>query len=155
MVHLRFSEIEPNGEIDEEMVKEATKGICLQDRIAVVSTPHFRQDPGSDERAVLSYKATRYLVESGIKLLGFDDSVTIDVSAELAQKIHRVLFDHGVLIIEYMGHLDALRAQESYLIALPLRVVGFDSSPVRAIVIEPRDPPLSSPTVKVSLFHQE
>jgi kynurenine formamidase len=138
------------------MVQEATKGISLQDKIVVVSTPHFRHDLRTDERAVLRFEATQYLVDAGIKLLGFDDSVTIDVSAELAQKTHRVLFDHGVLIIEYLGHLDALRAQESYLIALPLRVAGFDSSPVRAIVIEPRDPPLpSGSTAEGSLFHQE
>jgi arylformamidase len=146
MVHLRFSEIEPNGEIDGAMMAEATEEISLQDKIAVVSTPHFRHDPRTDRRAVLTYEATKYLVDSGIKVMGFDDSVTIDVSAELAQKTHRVLFDNGVLIIEYMGHLDALRKKESYLIALPLRVVGFDSSPVRAIVIEERDPsPMSRP----------
>jgi arylformamidase len=150
MVHLRFSKIEPNGEIDEDMMREATEGIDLRNKIAVVSTPHFRHDPSTDLRAVLSYEATKYLVDSGIKLMGFDDSVTIDVSAELAQKTHRVLFDNGVLIIEYMGQLDALRSKESYLIALPLRVVGFDSSPVRAIVIEERDPPPSSEVEGVS-----
>lgn len=138
MVHLRFAEIPPRGEITQRMMEEATEGVALRDKIAVVSSPHFRTDLENDQRAVLSYEAVRFLVDGGIKLFGFDDSVTIDTSAELAQKVHRVLFDHGVLIVEYMGQLDQLRQKLSYLIALPLRVVGFDSSPVRAIVIEER-----------------
>jgi arylformamidase len=137
MVNLRF-QVPPRAEIDLGVMMEATSEVDLRDKIAVISSPHFREDPAHDQRAVLSHEAVKYLVDSGIKLLGFDDSVTIDTSAELAQKVHRELFDHGVLIIEYMGHLDELRKKESYIIALPLRIVGFDSSPVRAIVIEER-----------------
>ena len=136
MVHLRFSEIAPRGEIGQRMVQDSTRGMTLAGRIVVLSSPHFRHDFRHDERAVLTGEAVEYLVESGIKLLGFDDSITIDTSAELAKRVHRALFDNGVLLIEYMGQLEELRRKESYLIALPLRVVGFDSSPVRAIVIE-------------------
>lgn len=138
MIHLRFRDCSPKGEITLDMVQEACAGCELRDKIVLLSTPHFRHDPAQDNRPVLSAKAVHYLVEGGIKLFGFDDSLTIDASAELAQKVHRTLFDHGVLIIEYMGQLDQLRRKEAYLLALPLRVVGFDSSPVRAIVIEER-----------------
>ena len=136
MVHLRFADAEPNGEITLSMAKKLVEGIDLEDKIVVLSTPHFRRDPAVDRRPVLAFEVTEFLVRSGIKLFGFDDSLTIDVSAELAQKTHRMLFDHGVLILEYMGQLGELRQVESYLMALPLRVAGFDSSPVRAIVIE-------------------
>jgi arylformamidase len=136
MVNLRFNGLQSRGEITRAMVRDAAAGIDLKDKIVVVSSPHFRHDPSDDQRAVLSVEATAFLVESGIRLFGFDDSVTIDVSAELAQKTHRLLFDNGVLILEYMGQLAELRRTESYLFALPLRVVGFDSSPVRAVVIE-------------------
>jgi arylformamidase len=135
-VNLRFADIAPNAEITPEMMRAATQGIALQGKIVAVSSPYFRTDPAQDQRVVLSFEAVKYLVEAGIKLFGFDDSVTIDTSAELAQKVHHVLFDNGVLILEYMGQLEQLRRKESYLIALPLRIVGFDSSPVRAVVIE-------------------
>ena len=138
MIHLRFEDCAPKGEITLGMVQEACAGCELRGKIVLLSTPHFRHDPAQDNRPVLSAEAVHYLVEGGIKLFGFDDSLTIDASAELAQKVHRTLFDHGVLIIEYMGQLDQLRRKEAYLLALPLRVVGFDSSPVRAIVIEER-----------------
>ncbi|MBM3188997.1 MAG: hypothetical protein FJZ90_09790 [Chloroflexi bacterium] len=138
MVNLRFTEVAPWQEITEALMRQACQGIALQGKIAVVSSPHFRRDPAHDQRAILSHEAVRYLVRGGIKLFGFDDSVTIDTTAALAQSVHRELFDHGVLIVEYMGHLDQLRAKESYLIALPLRIAGFDSSPVRAVVIEER-----------------
>ena len=136
MVHLRFADVEPNGEITLSMVRKLVEGIDLKGKIVVLSTPHFRHNPAVDHRPVLTFEVTQFLVRSGIKLFGFDDSLTIDISAELAQKTHRMLFDHDILILEYMGQLSQLRRMESYLIALPLRVAGFDSSPVRAIVIE-------------------
>ncbi len=135
MVHLRF-DVKPREEIAVPMVQEAARELDLTGKIALLSTPHMRSNPEEDRRAVLTHEATRYLVRSGITAMGFDDSLTIDTSAELAQKVHHELFDHDVLLFEYMGQLDQLRRRESYLIALPLRVVGFDSSPVRAVVIE-------------------
>ena len=138
MVNLRFAQIAPRGEITSAVMRQACAGLDLQGKIAVVSSPHFRHDMANDQRVVLSHEAVAYLVAEGIKLFGFDDSVTIDTSAALARSVHRELFDHGVLIVEYMGQLDALHAREAYLIALPLRVDGFDSSPVRAVVIEER-----------------
>jgi len=140
MVNLRFTEVAPNGEITLGMVQEIVEGIDLREKIVVLSTPHFREDPAVDHRPVLAFEVTEFLVNAGIKLFGFDDSLTIDVSAELAQKTHRVLFDHGVLILEYMGQLGELRQVESYLMALPLCIAGFDSSPVRAVVIEEKVP---------------
>lgn len=136
MVNLRFAQIPPKGEITQAMVQKATEGITLRGKIVLVSSPHFRVDPAKDARAALSVEAVRFLVESGIKLMGFDDSVTIDTSAQHAQGVHRTLFDNGVLLIEYMGGLEQLRQKQAYLIALPLNIVGFDSSPVRAVVIE-------------------
>ena len=137
MVHLRFADVAPGGEITVDMARGLLGPIDLDDKIVVLSSPHFRHSPqDEDQRAVLDYAVTKILVESGIRMMGFDDSLTIDVSAELAQKTHRELFDNGVLILEYMGQLDELRQVESYLVALPLRIGGFDSSPVRAVVIE-------------------
>jgi len=138
MLNLRFSDIAPNDTITESMMRHMCQGYELSDAIAVVSSPHFRSDVAKDDRAVLSHEAAKYLVTSGIRLMGFDDSITIDTSAALAQAVHRELFDNGVLIVEYMGQLGELTQKESYLIALPMRIVGFDSSPVRAIVIEER-----------------
>jgi len=134
-VNLRF-DVPPRGDITRQMMEGATAGIDLGGKIVAISSPHFRHDLNRDQRAVLCYDATTYLVQSGIRIMGFDDSVTIDTSAELAQKTHHALFDNGILILEYMGQLDELHRKESYIIALPLRVVGFDSSPVRAVVIE-------------------
>ena len=135
MVHLRF-DIAPRVEITEPMIRKAAAELDLAGRIAVLSTPHLRRSPEDDRRPVLTHEAAHFLIESGIKAMGFDDSLTIDTSAELAQSIHHELFDNDAVLFEYMGQLDQLRRRESYLIALPLRVVGFDSSPVRAVVIE-------------------
>jgi len=138
MLHLRFEGLAPKAEITRALVEQAVAGHDLHDKIVLVSSPYFRHDPQNDQRLILAIEATRWLVDAGIKLFGFDDSVTIDATAELAQQTHRALFDHGILLIEYMGNLDQLRRKEGYLIALPLPIVGFDSSPVRAIVIEER-----------------
>ena len=82
----------------------------------------------------LGPKAAARVVAAGVRLVGIDTpSMDHATSKELAG--HHVLHAGGVAILENLD-LSAVPPGDYELIALPLRLVGSDSSPVRAILRE-------------------
>ena len=77
------------------------------------------------------------MVEKQVAVLGVEPPSVADVNnpAELTE-VHQVLFRGGVLIVEGLANLDQLTQSEVEFIALPLRILGGDGCPVRAIAIE-------------------
>lgn len=73
-----------------------------------------------------------FLQEKGIFLLGLDIPSVDDIeSKELP--IHHTLYQHGVYILENL-YLQDVHAGEYEMIALPLKILGADGSPVRAVL---------------------
>lgn len=98
---------------------------------------HRRWDPSF---TTLGPDAARALVQAGIRLVGIDTpSMDHADSKDLAG--HHTLFEGGVAILENLD-LRRVPAGDYELIALPLRIVNGDSSPVRAIL---RDLPGNRP----------
>lgn len=92
---------------------------------------HRRFDPAF---TALGPEAAAVLVQAGLRLVGIDTpSMDHADSKDLAG--HRVLQRGGVAILENLD-LSRVPAGDYELIALPLRIVGGDSSPVRAILRE-------------------
>lgn len=85
-----------------------------------------------DDRPYISQKTAKWLKEKEIKMLGIDDTVRLEESYEL-MTTHKELLGNDIPIIEGLCNLDKVIGRRFYLIALPLNVVGLDSSPVRAI----------------------
>jgi len=81
---------------------------------------------------VMSLELPRYLQERGVVLVGLDvPSVDALDSTELP--LHRALAACGISILESLD-LAAVPAGRYELIALPLKLVGADGSPVRAVL---------------------
>jgi arylformamidase len=78
--------------------------------------------------------AAAVLVERGIKLCGID-TPSIDHASSAELPGHQVLYRGGVAILENID-LTGVPAGDHELIALPLKLVGSDSSPVRAVLRE-------------------
>lgn len=78
--------------------------------------------------------AARVLVEAGIRLVGID-TPSMDFATSQDLPAHHVLHRGGVAILENLD-LSAVEPGDYELIALPLKIVGSDSSPVRAILRE-------------------
>ena len=73
--------------------------------------------------------------EQGVVLLGVDtDSMDAFESKDLLA--HKRLLHHGIAILEGID-LSRVAPGSYQLVALPLRLVGADASPVRAVLIEP------------------
>jgi kynurenine formamidase len=70
-------------------------------------------------------------------MIGVEPPSVADVNnlQELTQ-VHQTLFRGGITIVEGLANLDQILGGEVEFIALPLRIVGGDGCPVRAIAIE-------------------
>ena len=81
----------------------------------------------------LAETAARRLRAAGARLVGID-ALNVDSTARGTTHAHEILLGSQVLIVENLRGLDQLAAGEAYMISvLPIRLVGLDGSPVRAI----------------------
>jgi arylformamidase len=86
----------------------------------------------NDDFAALDPKLVDDLYEQGVCLIGVD-TPSVDPFNSKALPAHRAFLKHDMAILE--GLMLAHVPEGVYeLIALPLRLVGFDASPVRAIL---------------------
>jgi arylformamidase len=85
-----------------------------------------------EDFAALEPGLVDHLHYQGVRLVGIDTpSVDLFDSADLPA--HRAIFHHDMAILEGLD-LSAVPEGVYELIALPLRLVGFDASPVRAVL---------------------
>ncbi|MEO7009252.1 MAG: arylformamidase [Caldimonas sp.] len=75
-----------------------------------------------------------WLAELGVKLVGID-SQSVDPASSKDLPSHQLLLEHDIRVLENLV-LDDVEAGDYELIALPLRLVQADASPVRAVLRE-------------------
>lgn len=80
----------------------------------------------------ISAEASHYLVDQGLRLVG-TDALSVDAFNSEDLPVHRIFGKGHVAILEGL-QLAGVPEGEYELIALPLRLVGLDASPVRAIL---------------------
>jgi kynurenine formamidase len=79
----------------------------------------------------LSREALRHLIDGGVRLVGFD-TINADDGADLERPAHSWLLKNDILIIENLRDLADLGSAPFRFFALPMRVHGAASMPVRA-----------------------
>ena len=84
--------------------------------------------------AALEPDLVTFLHEAGVRLVGVD-TPSVDPADSKDLPAHRRFLQHDMLILEGLV-LTAVPAGVYELIALPLKLAGFDASPVRAILRE-------------------
>jgi arylformamidase len=105
----------------------------LQAERVLIATGTF-PDPGhfNTDFAALSPELVQSLHEQGVRLIGIDTpSVDLFNSKDLPS--HQMFQKYDMAILEGLA-LEGVPEGAYELIALPLRLVGFDASPVRAIL---------------------
>jgi arylformamidase len=86
----------------------------------------------NEDFAALSPELVESLHGQGVRLVGID-TPSVDVFPSAALPVHRAILRHDMAILEGLV-LDDVPEGFYELIALPLKLVGFDASPVRAIL---------------------
>ena len=78
-----------------------------------------------------------WFVGKGINMLAVETPSIADVmDMEEVTKIHEILLDGDIIIVEGLTNLDAVSKEKVKLIALPLKIKGGDGAPARVIALE-------------------
>jgi kynurenine formamidase len=80
----------------------------------------------------LSLNAAKWFASKGVGLLGFDiPTPNLDDAVE----IHQILLNAEIVLVEALAKLDQLPPHGFLFMAVPLRILGCDGSPVRALAV--------------------
>jgi kynurenine formamidase len=114
--------------------QSAFGGVEIQGKAVLVHTAwdaHWRTERYLSGHPFLTRDAGEYLVSQGVVLVGID-SLNIDDTEDLTRPVHSTLLGADVPIVEHMCNLASLPDQDFRFFAVPPKVTGFGTWPVRA-----------------------
>lgn len=95
---------------------------------------HWRTERYFEGHPFLTQGAAEYLVGENVVLVGID-SLNIDSTANGNRPVHTVLLDNNIPIVEHLTNLESLPVEGFKFFAVPVKVKGLGSFPVRAFGI--------------------
>ena len=101
-------------------------------RVLLATGTYPDPDRFNEDFAALSPELVDHLHAEGVRLIGID-TPSVDPFASKELPSHRRFLAHDMAILEGLV-LDGVSEGMYELIALPLRLTGFDASPVRAVL---------------------
>ncbi|MGH7513031.1 MAG: cyclase family protein [Gemmatimonadales bacterium] len=114
--------------------REAFHGRDLAGKAVLVRTgwdAHWGTPAYLEGNPFLTGEAAEYLVAQGATLVGID-SVNIDDLRDLARPVHSILLGAEIPIVEHLCRLGPLPGAGFWFTAVPAKVAGFGTWPVRA-----------------------
>ena len=97
---------------------------------------HWRTDRYFEDHPFLTGEAAEVLVRAGAALVGID-SLNIDDTADLSRPVHSLLLGAEIPIVEHLRGLDQLPDRGFRFFAVPVKVKGMGTFPVRAFGLTP------------------
>jgi len=97
---------------------------------------HWRTDAYFENHPFLTEAGAQWLADQGAALVGID-SHNIDDTRGIARPAHSILLGRNIPICEHMTGLGQLPASGSRFYAVPPKVTGFGTFPVRAFAMLP------------------
>ncbi len=127
----RVVEIHDPGKVD---VPELERLLLMDDFRILFKTKnsHLWDGPFTDDYIFLTKEGAEYLVENGIKLVGFD-YLSIDRYGDESFPAHHVLLKNDVVLVEGLNLVE-IETGDYEMSCLPLRLKGLDASPARVIL---------------------
>lgn len=113
---------------------EAFREQELRGRAVLVHTgwdEHWNTDQYFENHPYLTADAAAYLQECGVRLVGID-SMNIDDTQGTARPVHSILLRSDILIVEHLCNLDRVPDEGFTFSAVPPKVQGMGTFPVRA-----------------------
>jgi kynurenine formamidase len=115
----------------------AFKGLDVKAKAVLVHTGwarHWRTDQYYAGHPYLTADAAAHLAESGAALVGID-SLNIDDTADGQRPVHTTLLRAVIPIAEHLCGLDQIPDAGFRFFAVPVKVKGFGTFPVRALAV--------------------
>jgi kynurenine formamidase len=94
------------------------------------------EEYGDPAHPFLATEAATWLADHGAVLVGID-SVNIDDTRAGERPVHTLLLAHGIPVVEHLTALDQLPATGATFSAVPVKVAGMSTFPVRAFAALP------------------
>jgi len=116
---------------------EQFEGRELQDKAVLVHTgwdQHWGTEQYFEGNPFLTRRAVQYLVNAKVSLVGID-SLNIDDTTDGTRPAHTLLLAAGIPLVEHLCNLGALPDNGFRFFAVPAKVRGLGSFPVRAFAI--------------------
>ena len=95
---------------------------------------HWRTDRYSTDHSYVTSDAADWLVEQGARMVGIDSN-NIDATRVRARPVHSKLLAAGIPICEHMTNLGSLPDEGFRFFAVPPKIRGMGSFPVRAYAV--------------------
>ncbi len=95
---------------------------------------HWRTKQYFEGHQFITQDAAQLLADEGAALVGID-SYNIDDTADLSRPAHSILLGAGIPVVEHMCKLDQLADSGFKFFAVPVKVKGMGTFPVRAFAI--------------------
>jgi arylformamidase len=111
----------------------------VRDKAVLVRTGwdrHWETGAYAGDHPFLTAEAAAYLAGAGVLLVGID-AINIDDTADPERPAHSLLLAAGIPVCEHLAGLGALPATGFRFSAVPPRVAGFGTFPVRAYATWP------------------
>jgi kynurenine formamidase len=122
------------GARDRAIPRSAFASLDLRGKAVLVHTgwdAHWRTDRYFEGHPFLTADAATHLRDAGATLVGID-SLNIDDTADPARPVHTTLLGAGIPIVEHLCALDAVPDAGFRFSAVPPKVRGIGTFPVRA-----------------------
>ncbi len=119
---------------DRAIGRSIFKGHDLRGKAVLVRTgwdAHWRTDQYFEGHPFLTRDAAEYLLAAEVALVGID-SLNIDDTTNLSRPVHSLLLAGEVPIVEHLRGLGQLPAARFRFFAVPVKVKGMGTFPVRA-----------------------
>jgi arylformamidase len=116
------------------ITRKAFEGVEVDGKAVLIATGwdvHWRTERYLSGHPFLTGDAAEFLLSQGVTLVGID-SLNIDNTAEADRPVHTALLGAEVPIVEHMCNLSRLPDRDFRFFAVPAKVAGFGSWPVRA-----------------------
>ena len=117
-------------------------GLNLNDKAVLFHTGwdrRWRTEGYSDgNHPFLTAETAGHLAQAGAALVGID-SYNIDDTSDGNRPAHSILLGHGIPIVEHLCGLSELPDQDFKFFAVPVKVKGMGTFPVRAFGIVPKE----------------
>lgn len=137
LANLNGRVIRVTGRAERAISPADLEGLDLGGKAVLIHTGwdrHWKTEQYFDGHPYLTGDAAQYLAEAGPALVGID-SYNIDDTDDGSRPVHSILLRAGIPIAEHLCGLDRLPDEGFRFFAVPVKVKGFGTFPVRAFAL--------------------
>jgi arylformamidase len=123
--------------VSRDLLEQAVPSPLIEGRAVLIHTgwsAHWRTERYFQGHPFLTEGAVRYLAEAGAALVGID-SYNIDDTGDPRRPAHTLLLAAGIPIVEHLRGLHELPDGPFRFYAVPVKIRGMGSFPVRAFAV--------------------